>query len=49
MKGLDSLPNNCKPNKGLATTFALCKLAASHLMRLSLVARKKAVTTLLKT
>ena len=47
MKGLDSLPN-CKPKKGPATSYVLCKLAASHLVRLSLVVRKKAVTTLLK-
>ena len=47
VKGSDSLPN-CKPKKGPATSYAFCKLAASHLVRLSLVERKKAVTTLLK-
>ena len=48
MKYLDYLPN-CKAKKGLATSYALCKLAASHLVRLSLLERKRAANALLQT
>ena len=48
MKSLESLPNSSN-KKGQATNYALCKLAASHLVRLSLLERKTAVTSLLRT
>ena len=47
MKSLDGLPMY-KVKKGQATNYALCKLAASHLVRLSLLERKRAVNTFLQ-
>ena len=47
MKSLDCLPN-CKAEKGQATNYPLCKLAASHLVRLSLLERKRAANALLQ-
>ena len=47
MKSLDCLPNY-KVKKGQATSYALCKLAASHLVRLSLLERKRAANALLQ-
>ena len=47
MKSLDGLPTY-KVKKGQATNYALCKLAASHLVRLSLLERKRAVNTFLQ-
>ena len=41
MKGLEYLPS-IKAKSGLATNYGLCKLAASHLVRLSLLERKRA-------
>ena len=47
MKCLDYLPNY-KAKNGLATSYALCKLAASHLVRLSLLECKRAANALLQ-
>ena len=47
MKSLDCLPNY-KVKKGQATSYALCKLAASHLVRLSLLEQKRAANALLQ-
>ena len=46
-KSLAYLPNY-KAKSGLATNYALCKLAASHLVRLTLLERKQAVNALLQ-
>ena len=46
MKSLEHLPST-KAKKGLATNYALCKLAASHLVRLTLLERKRAANALL--
>ena len=46
MKSLEYLPS-IKAKKGLATNYALCKLAASHLVRLTLLESKRAANALL--
>ena len=46
MKSLEHLPST-KAKKGLATNYALCKLAASHLVRLTLLECKQTANTLL--
>ena len=48
IKGLEKL-SHLKFKKSVNTTYATCKLAASHLIRLVLQIRKKAVGTLLGT